>query len=129
MADQTNAIDANSRPSLTGVSNSDGKTIVRLWADPITHRLLVDLSGGSGGTGTYYTVSGAIDGVNATFTIPVAVTSDFVLSLARQQQIQDIGVTQWDYSYSAGGGSTTITYHTAPDASLSGQPHVAFVIS
>lgn len=129
MADQTNAIDANSRQSLTAVSNVDGKTIVRLYADPITHRLLVDLTGASGGTGTYYTVSGAIDGINTTFTIPVTVTSDFVLSLARQLQIQDIGVTMWNYSYSAGVGSTTITYHTAPDASLSGQPHVAYVVS
>ena len=33
-------IDANSRGSLTAVSNVDGTTIVPLWADPVTHRLL-----------------------------------------------------------------------------------------
>lgn len=125
MADQTAPIDANSRQGLTAVSNADGTTIVRLWADPITHRLLTDNSGGGGGgTGTYYTVTGTIDGSNVTFTIPVAVTSDFILFLARQQQALTI-----DYTYSAGVSTTTITYAAAPDASLSGQPHQAFVIS
>lgn len=124
MADQTNAIDANSRQSLTAVSNSDGTTIVRLWADPITHRLLVDLAGAGGGTGTWYTVSGSVDGSNMTFTIPVAVTSNFLLFLARQPQAYTT-----DFNYSAGAGSTTITMTYAPDASLSGQPFQAFVIS
>lgn len=125
MADQSNAIDANSRPSLTAVSNADGKTIVRLWADPITHRLLVDLvGGGSGGTGTYYNVSGTIDGTNVTFTIPVAVASNFLLFLARQPQ-----AFTTDFTYVAGGGITTITMTYAPDASFSGQPFQAFVIS
>lgn len=120
-------IDTSSRQSLTATSSADGVSIVRVAADPATGALLI--TGTTGGTGTYYTVSGTIDGSNTTFTIPVAVGSDFVLSLARQLQIQDIGATQWDYSYSVGASTTTITYHTAPDESLSGQPHVAYVVS
>lgn len=123
MADQTSPIDANSRQGLTAVSNADGTTILRLWADPITHRLLVDISGG-GGTGTYYTVSGAVNGSNVTFTIPVAVTSDFLLFLARQPQ-----ALTTDFTYSAGVSTTTITMTYAPDASLSSQPFQAFVIT
>ncbi len=56
MADQTNPLDANSRQGLTAVSSTDGKTIVRLWADPITHRLLTDAAGGGSGTVTSVSV-------------------------------------------------------------------------
>lgn len=34
-------LDENSRPTLTALSNADGVTIVDIWADPVTHRLLV----------------------------------------------------------------------------------------
>lgn len=40
--------DQNSIPALLGVSNVDGTTPVTVYADPVTHRLLVDLAGGSG---------------------------------------------------------------------------------
>lgn len=40
--------DENRIPTLIAVSNVDGSTPVRLWADPVTHRLLVDLPTGSG---------------------------------------------------------------------------------
>jgi len=40
--------DQNRIPTLLAVSNVDGITPVRLWADPVTHRLLVDLPAGSG---------------------------------------------------------------------------------
>lgn len=71
-------------------------------------------------TGTWYDVSGVIDGVNSTFTIPIAPTSDFLLFLARQPQM----LTD-DFTASA----STITYVVPPDASLSGQPHKAFIVS
>lgn len=35
-------IDENSRQTLTALSSLDGKTIVPLWCNPTTHRLLVD---------------------------------------------------------------------------------------
>ena len=128
MTTQNGYLDENSRPTLTALASDASGDIVDVYADKITHRLLTQSSGG-GGTGTWWAVSGTIDGSNKTFTIATAVDSDFILSLARQVQQQNIGMTTWDYSYSVAGGTTTITYTTAPDASLSGQPHTAFVIS
>jgi hypothetical protein len=52
-------LDDNSRPAITAVSNADGDTPVRVYADPATHRLLVDSSGGSGSAGTEYTEDAA----------------------------------------------------------------------
>jgi len=40
--------DANSVTTLLALSNADGITPVTLWADPVTHRLLVDASGLTG---------------------------------------------------------------------------------
>lgn len=60
MADSAQAIDRNERGSLTAVSSVDGITIVRLVADPITGRLLVDTGGTGGNTFVYNeTVSGS----------------------------------------------------------------------
>ncbi len=115
------AIDANTRGSLTAVSSVDDTTIVRLTADPVTGALLVSGAGG-GGTMTKYNVTGTVNSSNVTFTIPVAVTSDFLLILVNQFQMLGI-----DYTYSAGGGITTITMTTAPDTSLSGLGFQAYV--
>lgn len=111
--------DENSIPTLLGVSNADGTTPIRVYADPTTHRLLVDVGSG-GGTLTWYDVTGTIDGSNVTFTIAVSPGSGIILYLARQPQMDTL-----DYSVSG----STITYTYAPDASLSGQPHKAGVIS
>lgn len=119
MTNSWEAIDSNSRGSLTAVSSVDNTTIVRLVADPITKRLLTSNSGG-GGTLTWYDVTGTIDGTNITFTIPVSPASGIILYLARQPQMDTT-----DYTVSG----STITYTYAPDASLSGQPHKAGVIS
>lgn len=121
-------LDENSRDGLYGLSSANDGSRVDVWVNPVTHAVLTENDGG-GGQGTWYTVTGDIDGVNTSFSIATAAGSDFVLMLARQPQMQDVGSDMWDYSYTTGGGSTTITYHTAPDASLSGQPHLAFVIS
>lgn len=121
-------LDENSRDGLYGLSSANDGARVDVWVNPITHALLTESASG-GGTGTNRKVNGTIDGVNTTFTIAAPATSDFVLSIARQLQIQDIGADIWDYSYSVAGSVTTITYHSAPDASLSGQPHVAFMIT
>lgn len=110
MADQTNAIDANSRPSLTAVSNSDGVTIVRLWADPITHRLLVDTGGGVVPSFSDEEIpSGAVDGNNVTFTLA------HTPSPAASLELYVNGAQQWqnaagDYTLS----SATITFLSAP---------------
>jgi hypothetical protein len=120
--------DDNGYPVMGGVSTADGVTVLDCEINPSTGRLRVESASG-GGTGTWWAVTGTINGSNVTFSIATQVGSDFVLLLNRQPQQQDIGVTQWDYSYVASGGSTTITYHTAPDSSLNGTPHAAFVIS
>lgn len=41
--------DENSVPTLIGVSNVDGVTPIRVYADPVTHRLLIDGTPGSTG--------------------------------------------------------------------------------
>lgn len=66
MADSWEAIDQNSKGSLTAVSSVDNKTIVRLVADPLTGRLLVDLSGGGSNTFVYNEV---VSGSANTFTL------------------------------------------------------------
>lgn len=115
--------DQNSVASAIFESSSTAGLTLRGKINESTGRILVDTAGG-GGTGTNYTVSGAIDGSNVTFTIPVAVTSDFSLFLARQPQAPTT-----DYTYVAGASTTTITMTYAPDASLSGQPFWALVIT
>lgn len=117
--------DSNSVASAIFESSTQTGVILRGQIDPITGRILVDNAGDSGGgTGTIYTVSGTINSSNVTFTIPVAVTSDFQLTLVNQIQMKGI-----DYTYVAGGSTTTITMTTAPDSSLSGLGFQAFVIS
>ena len=72
-----------------------------------------------GGLGTTYieeAVTGTIDGSNVTFTVTNTPVTFIGLYLARQPQMLTT-----DYTRS----TTTITYGTAPLASLSGEPHVA----
>lgn len=120
MSDSWAAYDGNDKWSLTAVSTSDGKTIVRLVADPLTGALVVTGSG-VGGTGTWYAVSGTIDGVNPTFTLPVVPDSDFVLVLGGQTQI----LGKW---YTVSG--STITYQVGYiPIGIPTDEHKAFVIS
>ena len=121
-------IDDNSRQGLFALASDGSGERVTLYANKVTHRLLTTAAGG-GGTGTWWKVNGTIDGVNTTFTIATGAASDFLLVLARQPQAQTVGADTWDYSYSVVGGTTTITYTYAPDASLSGQPHQALLIT
>ncbi len=51
--------DGNSVPTLIAASNADGSTPVRVWADPATHRLLVDSAGAGSGTVTDVSVVSA----------------------------------------------------------------------
>lgn len=103
--------DQNRVTTLIATSNADGTTPVPLWADPVTHRLLVDATGGS----TFYTdtLSGTIDGANKTFTVANTITSALALYIANS-------VYQPVVDFTTSG--TTITMVVAPDVSLSGQP-------
>ena len=102
--------DENSVPTLIASSNLDGKTPVRLYADPVTHRLLVDATGA-----TFYadTVSGAINSSNQTFTVSNTISQALVLYLANSAYQPGV-----DFTVSG----TTISMTVAPDSSLSGQP-------
>lgn len=116
--------DDNDYPVMGGTSSDDNKTVINSAYNPVTRALLVTSGSSGGGAGTWYTVTGTINSSNVTFTIPVAVKSDFLLVLNRQPQAQGT-----DYTYLAGASTTTITYTSAPDSSLSGTPHQAFVVS
>lgn len=111
--------DDNGYPVMGGVSSVNSAIVLNCEINPVTGGLLVSSAGG-GGVGTWFSVSGTIDGSNKTFTIATTPGSDILLFLARQPQMKTD-----DFTLSG----STITYATAPDASLSGQPHWAFVIS
>ncbi len=64
--------DENSVPTLIASSNVDGKTPVRLYADPVTHRLLVDLS--ASGALTLLDATGTINDSNLDFTFTMEPT-------------------------------------------------------
>lgn len=98
--------DQNSVPTLLALSNADGVTVVPIWADPITHRLLVDDSGASGST-IQLPVTGAVNGSNQTFTwtsAPVVIVRDGV-SL---RQVSADGSVNWT-------GTTTTVLTIAPN--------------
>lgn len=107
MSSEWEAIDVNSRGSLTAVSNVDGTTIVRLWADPTTHRLLVDLASLNSLTAT-----GSVNGVNASFTftqLPTYIVSDH----AWYAQTNSNGTTNW--TWVAGTLTATMTIPPTED--------------
>lgn len=79
-------------------------------------------SNGNGGVGTWYNVSGTIDGVNDTFTIPVSPTSDIILNLSGQIQVN----TKW---YVLSGNTITYQAGYIPADGISEDEHKAFVIS
>ena len=59
--------DENRISTILGVSNVDAVTPVTVYADPITHRLLVDSTDSSSGV-TVLIATGTVDDANTTFT-------------------------------------------------------------
>lgn len=59
-------LDENGRPTLAGISNVDGKTIVDIWVTPDTHRVLVD--GGGAGSVTFVD-NEVVSGSGTSFTL------------------------------------------------------------
>jgi hypothetical protein len=96
--------------------NASGKTYKMVLG--ITAKMLADIQNNLQKPWRLVSVSGAINGSNATFTVtPTPFDANSLnLQLARQPQVQGI-----DYTVSGG----TITYIVPPDGSLSGQPHIA----
>ena len=110
MSDSWQAIDRNSRGSLTAVSTVDSKTIVRLTADPITGALLVSTSGSF--SGSVLTPTGTVNGVNAAFvftSLPVYIVSDH----AWYAQTNSNGTTNW--TWNAGALTATMTIPPTED--------------
>jgi hypothetical protein len=67
--------DDNRVPTLIGTSNADGTTPINIYADPTTHRLLVDLPGGSGTvTSVSVVTANGFSGSVATATTTPAIT-------------------------------------------------------
>ena len=104
-------IDRNDVKSLLAVSNADGQSIVVLWADPVTHALLVKLVGGGGGL-TEIDFTGTVNGVNTTFTgsKPTYVVSDGVWLKATDSNNN----TQWSWA------ANTLTMIVPPQSSIFG---------
>lgn len=99
-------IDQNSRQTLTALSSANDGVIVPLWADPTTHRLLVDNASGVSYADSE-TPSGTVNGVNVTFTLAHTPSPALSLQLFVNGQCQT-AVT--DYTLS----TATITMSVAP---------------
>lgn len=94
--------DGNRIPTLLGTSSSDGTTPILVYADPVTHRLLVDSTGGGGGL-SEIALTGSVNGSNQVFTVissPTYIVSDGAWFKA----LDNNGLTQWTYS----GGTVTL---------------------
>lgn len=105
--------DQNRIPSLLGVSSVDGVTPVLIYADPITHRLYVNSTGGGGGL-TPIVITGTVNGINVTFTCtqPTYVVSDGVWNRATDSQ----AVPQTNWTWVAG----TLTMTVPPQSDIYG---------
>ncbi len=99
--------DENSVPTLLGVSNLDSVTPVAIWADPITHRLLVDAAGSSSFQSP---TSGAVNGVNQTYTWSSA-PSIIVRDGVTMQKVSSDGSVNWT-------GTTTTVLTIAPNSDI-----------
>lgn len=90
--------DENDVPTLIGVSNVDGKTPVKAWIDPVTHRLLTD----SGGAGSSVTIT------DGSTTVTNVTTIDFTSGATVSSGgagIADVAIT--------GGGGTPAAPNTS----------------
>lgn len=98
--------------------NTAGKTYQLMLG--ITAKMITDIGSNLQKPWRLVSLDGAIDGVNKVFTLHGGIApfdaNSLQVSLARQGQVQGI-----DYTFSG----TTVTYIVAPDATLSGYPHIA----
>ena len=103
--------DANDVPTLIASSNVDGFTPVRLYADPTTHRLLVNLSGGI----SILAATGTIDDSNTAFTFP-SLPTVLVINGALYQQTG--GAITW--TWNAGTLTATLSAPVGTGGSIFG---------
>lgn len=96
--------DENNVPTLIACSNVDGQTPVRIYADPTTHRLLVDVTGT---TSVVAPTSGSVNGVNTVFVFTTAPSAICVDQGRFMQKVSSDGTVNWT-------GTTTVTLSVAP---------------
>lgn len=101
--------DSNGAKTLLAVSDVDGITPVRVYADPATHRLKVV---GLAVTAGFQQPTGTVNGSNAVF---VFVSAPNVISVdhATFQKTSSDGTANWT-------GTTTITLAVAPNTDIFG---------
>lgn len=104
--------DQNFVPTLLGVSNADGTTPVIIYADPTTHRLLVDIAGGGV---TELTATGTVNGINTQFTF-IQQPSYIVADGAWYKAQDNNGNTQWSWN----AGTLTATMTIPPTSAIFG---------
>jgi len=111
MGDEIGKKDQNSVTVLMGVTDDANQYIRMLRVDPITNRLLCSGAGGGGGL-TEIDFTGAVNGVNTTFTgsQPTYVVSDGIWLKATDSNSN----VQWSWA----GGTLTMTI--PPQSSIYG---------
>ncbi len=104
-------LDQNSRQTLIALSSAGDGAIVQLYANPITHRLLVDSSGGGSGTVTQVDTGTGLTGGPITTTGTIQLNSKLApldtLGTAGQYVRVNAGATALEYATLAAGGTVT----------------------
>jgi hypothetical protein len=114
MADEILKRDENSSVVLGGITDDSSQYIRMLRVNPITGRLLVSDTGGSGGNITLLPATGTVDGTNLSFTFtaePIFIISDG----AWYAKLDNNGNTQWSWN-----GVDTVTMIIPPSTYISG---------
>lgn len=106
-------MDENARATLTALSSVGDGSIVPLYADPTTHRLLVDTTGGSG-LGKL-TVTGTVNDSNISFVTSSAPTYMILNGLMYAAGDTAGGVVMW----TAVGTAVTLAYPIGTGGSIS----------
>lgn len=111
--------DENDVPTLIASSSVDEQTPVRVFADPVTHRLLVDLAGG----GTVDSVVGTADRITVDSTDPANPIVNIALTYVGQNTITTLGTITtgvWNGTLLAGQYGGTGVANTGKTITVSG---------
>lgn len=112
-------IDQNSRQALTALSSTDHTTIVPLYADPVTHRLLTDSAAASGTVTTVsVTTANGISGTVANATTTPSIT--LTLGAITPTSVNGLTLASQAIGFTIAGGTTSKTLTVPLDASVSG---------
>lgn len=114
MANQTAERDGNNVPTLLAVSSADGVSTVAVYANPVTHRLLVDNAGSGGGITSINTDTTAAQtltvGTTGTdFAIVDNGTGDHKFNLPTASASNRGALSSTDWSTFNGKGNGTVT--------------------